>query len=67
MEGTHTNPHQEAEIASEDRAGDLWEEHLEARTCPTEEEWEEITWKIFTEELETRGLTEATWEEWLRG
>jgi hypothetical protein len=67
MEGTHTNPHHEAETASEDRAEDLWEDHLQAGTCPTEEEWDEITERIFTEELEARGLTEASWKEWLRG
>jgi hypothetical protein len=61
-----TNPHHEAQLASDDRAEDLWEDHLQAGTCPTEEDWDEITWAIFTEELADRGLTEATWSHWLR-
>lgn len=64
---TTTNPHHQAELASEDRCEDLWEEHLQAGTCPDEETWDEITERIFAEELEARGLTTGTWLEWIRG
>ena len=63
MEGT--SPHLEAQLAADDRAADLWEGHLQAGTCPTEEDWDEITWAILLEELAARDLTEATWLEWI--